>query len=260
MCIRDRDKHDQEEADRKVSWQTHESEVSAFIQSECMKYDIQYIGPQDFPDRKKPDNSIIIDERYVIFDAKSPGDSQDSASFIRDLNQKAKDQEKYTKMPNVKKDIYLVVPSNLYPDIKKRHYPLGKFEAWIITMEQISVILAHYKKTMDYEKFEGLSQDDKDALIREMGNLEFNLRYKIMVDSVFGKKFLEAIKSSKDNLPEEINDEIEKVITDSKDNVSRKDSGKPLSLDSIEREFNEANLLSQSRGIPTPPIEKKSEK
>ena len=255
-----KDKHDQEEADRKVSWQTHESEVSAFIQSECMKYDIQYIGPQDFPDRKKPDNSIIIDERYVIFDAKSPGDSQDSASFIRDLNQKAKDQEKYTKMPNVKKDIYLVVPSNLYPDIKKRHYPLGKFEAWIITMEQISVILAHYKKTMDYEKFEGLSQDDKDALIREMGNLEFNLRYKIMVDSVFGKKFLEAIKSSKDNLPEEINDEIEKVITDSKDNVSRKDSGKPLSLDSIEREFNEANLLSQSRGIPTPPIEKKSKK
>ena len=256
----EKDKHEQLEADRKVSWQTHESDVSAFIQSECMKYDIQYVGPQDFPDRKKPDNSILIDDRYIIFDAKSPRDSQDSASFIRDLTQKAKDQEKYTKMPNVKKDIYLVVPSNLYPDIKKRHYPLGKFEAWIITMEQISVILAHYKKTMDYEKFEGLSQDDKDALIREMGNLEFNLRYKIMVDSVFGKKFLEAIKSSKDNLPEEINDEIEKVITDSKDNVSRKDSGKPLSLDSIEREFNEANLLSQSRGIPTPPIEKKSEK
>ena len=256
----EKDKHEQLEADRKVSWQTHESEVSAFIQSECMKYDIQYIGPQDFPDRKKPDNSIIIDERYVIFDAKSPGDSHDSASFINGLKQTAKDQEKYAQMPNVKKDIYLVVPSNLYPDIKKRHYPLGKFEAWIITMEQISVILAHYKKTMDYEKFEGLSQDDKDALIREMGNLEFNLRYKIMVDSVFGKKFLEAIKSSKDNLPEEINDEIEKVVTDSKDNVSRKDSGKPLSLDSIEREFNEANLLSQSRGIPTPPIEKKSEK
>jgi len=256
----EKDKHDQEEADRKVSWQTHESEVSAFIQSECMKYDIQYIGPQDFPDRKKPDNSIIIDERHIIFDAKSPGDKEDSAAFIRGLNQKAKDQEKYTKMPNVKKDIYLVVPSNLYPDIPKTHYPLGKFDAWIITMEQISVILSHYKKTMDYEKFEGLSPDDKDALIREMGNLEFNLRYKIMVDSVFGKKFLEAIKSSKDNLPEEINDEIEKVVTDSKDNVSRKDSGKPLSLDSIEREFNEANLLSQSRGIPTPPIEKKSKK
>ena len=79
-----------------------------------------------------------------------------------------------------------------------------------------------------------------------------------MVDSVFGKKFLDAIKSSKDNLPEEINDEIEKVVTDSKDNVSRKTSGKPLSIDSIEQEFNEANLLSQSRGIPTPPIKNKS--
>ena len=249
-----------EENDRKVSWQTHEANVSAFIQSECMKFGFQYIGPQDFPDRKKPDNSIIIDEKYVIFDAKSPGDKEDSVAFIQGLNQKAKDQEKYTKMSIVKNDIYLVVPSNLYPDIPKTHYPLGKFDAWIITIEQISVILAHYKKTMDYEKFEGLSQDDKDALIREMGNLEFNLRYKIMVDSVFGKKFLEAIKSSKDNLPEEINDEIEKVVTDSKGNVPRKDSGKPLSIDSIEQEFNEANLIAQSRGIPTPPIDNKSDK
>ncbi len=81
-----------------------------------------------------------------------------------------------------------------------------------------------------------------------------------MVDSVFGKKFLDALRSKKDNLPEEINDEIEKVVTDSKDNVSRKASGKPLSLDSVEQEFNETNLLSQSRGIPTPPIDNKAEK
>ena len=255
-----KDKHDQEEADRKVSWQTHESEVSAFIQSECMKYDIQYIGPQDFPDRKKPDNSIIIDERYIIFDAKSPGDSQDSDSFIKGLKQTAKDQEKYTKMPIVKKDIYLVVPSNLYPDIPKTHYPLGKFEVWIITIEQISVILAHFKKTKDYEKFEGLSSDDKDALIREMGNLENNLRYRIFIDNAFTRKFLDALKSSKDNLPEEINKEIEKVVIDSKQSLKRKDSGKTLSLDSIEEEFDELKLISQSRGIPTPKIEKKSEK
>ena len=260
----EKDKEEQkkidEENDRKVSWQTHESEVSAFIQSECLKNGIEYIGPQAFPDRKKPDNSIIIDEKYVIFDAKSPGDSQDSASFIRDLNQKAKDQEKYTKMPIVKKDIYLVVPSNLYPDIPKTHYPLGKFEVWIITIEQISVILAHFKKTKDYEKFEGLSSDDKDALIREMGNLENNLRYRIFIDNAFTRKFLDALKSSKDNLPEEINKEIEKVVIDSKQSLKRKDSGKTLSLDSIEEEFDELKLISQSRGIPTPKIKKKSEK
>ena len=260
----EKDKEEQkkidEENDRKVSWQTHESEVSAFIQSECLKNGIEYIGPQAFPDRKKPDNSIIIDEKYVIFDAKSPGDSQDSASFIRDLNQKAKDQEKYTKMPIVKKDIYLVVPSKLYPDIPKTHYPLGKFEVWIITIEQISVILAHFKKTKDYEKFEGLSSDDKDALIREMGNLENNIRYRIFIDNAFTRKFLDALKSSKDNLPEEINKEIEKVVIDSKQSLKRKDSGKTLSLDSIEEEFDELKLISQSRGIPTPKIEKKSEK
>ena len=264
---RERKKEEQEEierdeleAERKKTWQDHETNVSEFIRRECVKYDIQYVGPQDFPDRKKPDNSIIIDERYVIFDAKSPGDSHDSASFINDLKQKAKDQEKYAQMPNVKKDIYLVVPSNLYPDIQKRHYPLGQFEVWIITIEQISVILAHYKKTKDYEKFEGLSSDDKDALIREMGNLENNLRYRIFIDNAFTRKFLDALKSSKDNLPEEINKEIEKVVIDSKQSLKRKDSGKPLSLDSIEEEFDELKLISQSRGIPTPKIEKKSKK
>jgi hypothetical protein len=225
-----------------------------------MKYDIKYVGPQDFPDRKKPDNSIFVDDRYIIFDAKSPRDNQDTATFVSDINTKVKDQEKYAKLPKVKKDIYLVVPSNLYSDINKKHYPQGKYDVWIITMEQIPVMLAHYKRTMDYENFEGLSQDDKDALIKEMGNLSFNLRRKLMVDSIFGQKFLQALKSSKDNLPEEINDEIEKVVTDSRDSVSRKDSGKPLSLDTLERELDETNYLSQSVGIPTPPIEKKSEK
>ena len=251
---------DELEAERRISWQTHESNVSEFIQSECVKYDIQYVGPQDFPDRKKPDNSIFVDDRYIIFDAKSPRDNQDTATFVSDINTKVKDQEKYAKLPKVKKDIYLVVPSNLYSDINKKHYPQGKYDVWIITMEQIPVMLAHYKRTMDYENFEGLSQDDKDALIKEMGNLSFNLRRKLMVDSIFGQKFLQALKSSKDNLPEEINDEIEKVVTDSRDNVSRKDSGKPLSLDTLERELDETNYLSQSVGIPTPPIEKKSEK
>jgi len=251
---------DELEAERRISWQTHESNVSEFIQSECVKYDIQYVGPQDFPDRKKPDNSIFVDDRYIIFDAKSPRDNQDTATFVSDINTKVKDQEKYAKLPKVKKDIYLVVPSNLYSDINKKHYPQGKYDVWIITMEQIPVMLAHYKRTMDYENFEGLSQDDKDALIKEMGNLSFNLRRKLMVDSIFGQKFLQALKSSKDNLPEEINDEIEKVVTDSRDNVSRKDSGKPLSLDTLERELDKTNYLSQSVGIPTPPIEKKSEK
>ena len=253
----EKDKEEQkkidEENDRKVSWQTHESEVSAFIQSECLKNGIEYIGPQAFPDRKKPDNSIIIDEKYVIFDAKSPGDSQDSASFIRDLNQKAKDQEKYTKMPIVKKDIYLVVPSNLYPDIPKTHYPLGKFEVWIITIEQISVILAHFKKTKDYEKFEGLSSDDKDALIREMGNLENNLRYRIFIDNAFTRKFLDALKSSKDNLPEEINKEIEKVVIDSKQSLKRKiANARGLSIFSDDRYILEAEIPRSRSSIAAP--------
>ncbi len=57
---------------RKISWQTHESDVASFITNECIKYGIKYVGPEEFPNKLKPDNAILISERYVIFDAKSP--------------------------------------------------------------------------------------------------------------------------------------------------------------------------------------------
>ena len=161
------------ENQRRISWQTHEDEVSSFILDKCLLYGIEYVGPEEFPNKLKPDNSILISERYVIFDAKSPKDSEDTASFIKSINTKVKQQEKYTKLSNVKKDIYLVVPTNLYRDLKKTEYQQGNYNVWIITIEQIPVMLAHFKKTMDYSDFDGLSPEDRDALIKEIGTYAF---------------------------------------------------------------------------------------
>ena len=84
------------ENQRRISWQTHEDEVSSFILDKCLLYGIEYVGPEEFPNKLKPDNSILISERYVIFDAKSPKDNpKTQLSFIKsDINTKVKQQEK----------------------------------------------------------------------------------------------------------------------------------------------------------------------
>ena len=248
------------ENQRRISWQTHEDEVSSFILDKCLLYGIEYVGPEEFPNKLKPDNSILISERYVIFDAKSPKDSEDTASFIKSINTKVKQQEKYTKLSNVKKDIYLVVPTNLYRDLKKTEYQQGNYNVWIITIEQIPVMLAHFKKTMDYSDFDGLSPEDRDALIKEIGTYAFNFRRRLMIDGYFGSQFQDIIKNTKNNLSEELFNEVEQAITNLGDSLPTKRSGKPLSIDDVDQEIKELNTRNQLMGIPTPPIEKENNK
>ena len=248
---------DELEHQRRISWQTHEDEVSSFIRDKCLLYGIEYIGPEEFPNKLKPDNSVLISEGYVIFDAKSPKDSEDTASFIKSINTKVKQQEKYTKLSNVKKDIYLVVPTNLYKDLKKTEYQQNNYNVWIITIEQIPVMLAHFKKTMDYSAFDGLSPEDRDALIKEIGTYAFNLRRRLMIDGYFGSQFQDIIKNTKNNLSEELFEEVEQAVTNIGDSLPTKRSGKPLSIDDVDQEIEELNTRNQLMGIPTPPIKKK---
>tara|TARA_B100001758_G_C18382212_1_gene597894 strand:+ start:548 stop:1705 length:1158 start_codon:yes stop_codon:yes gene_type:complete len=244
---------------RKVSWKNHEDDVANFITNECIKYGIKYVGPEEFPNNLKPDNAILISERYVIFDAKSPKDSEDTTSFIKSINTKVKQQTKYTKLKNVKKDIYLVVPTNLYSDLKKTHYQQGNYNVWIITIEQIPVMLAHFKQTMDYSDFDGLSPEDRDALVKEIGTYAFNFRRRLMIDGYFGSQFQDIIKNTKNNLSEELFNEVEQAVTNLGDSLPTKRSGKPLSIDDIDQEIKELNTRNQLLGIPTPPIEEDNE-
>jgi|TARA_B100001964_G_C14187214_1_gene579218 hypothetical protein len=255
----DKEKNRQDiENQRRISWQTHEDDVSSFIKDQCRIYGIEYIGPEEFPDKLKPDNSILISDRYVIFDAKSPKDSEDTSAFINGINTKVKQQVKYIKLSEVKKDIYLVVPSNLYKEIKKTQYQQGSYDVWIITLEQIPVMLAHFKETMDYNDFDGLSPEDRDALVKELGAYAFNLRRKLMIDGYFGKQFLQILKNTKNNLSEELYNEIEEAVKNLGDSLPTKRSGKPLSLDSVDQDIKEINFMSQQIGIPTPPEKEES--
>ena len=48
----------------------------------------------------------------------------------------------------------------------------------------------------DYSDFDGLSPEDRDALIKEIGTYAFNFRRRLMIDGYFGSQFQDIIKNT----------------------------------------------------------------
>jgi chromosome segregation ATPase len=73
---RERKKEEQEEierdeleAERKKTWQGHETNVSEFIRRECVKYDIQYVGPQVFFYQENPEvQHTVYHISHILFE------------------------------------------------------------------------------------------------------------------------------------------------------------------------------------------------
>ena len=66
------------------------------------------------------------------------------------------------------------------------------------------------------------------------------------------------VKNTKNNLSEELYNEIEQAVKNLGDSLPTKRSGKPLSLDSVDQDIKEINFMSQQIGIPTPPEKEES--
>jgi chromosome segregation ATPase len=95
----------------KQTWIAHETAVEEAVRGICSKYQLEYFGKEQVPFKGKPDNTIMICDEYVIFDAKSP-QTDNLSNFPDYVKSQAEAAKKYAKEDEVRKDIYLVVPSN----------------------------------------------------------------------------------------------------------------------------------------------------
>ena len=106
----------------KKSWAEHEKDVQRYIQLICNNHIIKYIGQEDFPyPRNKPDNCIEIMDQFIVFDAKSPA-NDDLSNFPKYIKDQTENLKKYAKHENVKKDLFLVIPSNTLSVINQYTY------------------------------------------------------------------------------------------------------------------------------------------
>jgi hypothetical protein len=188
----------------KKKWSNHEKDIENHIQLICKNHILEYISQENFPyPRNKPDNTIKISDQYIIFDAKSPL-SDDLSNFPTYIKNQTDNLKKYAKHSDVKKDLFLVIPSNTLSSIDKFTYNMGDYNVFVITKDSIEPIIISLKKIQDFQLVEKLSPEERDDICRIIGKFAHTTKRRIQIDQYFAEEFLDTLKKSRSQLPKEV--------------------------------------------------------
>jgi hypothetical protein len=195
----------QKEIDRinglKEKWLNHQLNVKNTIKNICHRNIIEYIDKVPF--KFEPDNTIQIAQEYHIFDAKSPGtdDLKNFPNYLRDQADKAK---KYSNQDGVNSTLYFVVPTNTLESLDTYIYKHGDHDVVIISLDGLESVIMNLKKIETYEFVDKLSIQERDSICRIIGKWAHYSKRKIQIDNFFAEIFIELIKKTERELPEDI--------------------------------------------------------
>ena len=193
----------------KWTWGEHEKDVENHLQLICRNHVIKYISQEDFPHtRNKPDNCIEIMDQLIVFDAKSPA-NDDLSNFPKYIKLQTESLKKYAKHDDVKKDLFLVIPSNTLHVINQFTYNIGDYNVYIITKDALEPIILSLKKIEEYEFADKLSPEERDNVCRIIGKFAHTTKRRIQIDQFFAEEFLDTLNKAGTQLPRDI---LETVI------------------------------------------------
>ena len=193
----------------KLKWGEHERDIENHIKLICNNHVIKYISQEDFPhSRNKPDNSIEIMDQLIVFDAKSPA-NDDLSNFPKYIKSQTENLKKYAKHEDVKKDLFLVIPSNTLHVMNQFTYNIGDYNVYIITKDSLEPIILSLKKIEEYEFADKLSPEERDNVCRIIGKFAHTTKRRIQIDQFFADEFLDTLSKAGSQLPRDI---LESVI------------------------------------------------
>jgi hypothetical protein len=201
-----------EEARLKVlreTWSRHENEVEEKMGLICQQLGIEYIDKEKFPYKGKPDNCVKICSEYIIFDSKSP-QGEDLSNFSQYIKSQAEAAEKYAKNDEVKKDIFLIVPTNAIEVIPETYLPRGSHRVHVITIDSLRAVLMQLKKIEEYEFVDKLSPEDHESIVTFIGKMVHRIKRGIQVDCYMNNDLMSLLIEA-DNLPKDILEGSQKV-------------------------------------------------
>ncbi|MBN2286122.1 MAG: hypothetical protein JXI43_06720 [Tissierellales bacterium] len=233
----------------KKSWSEHQSSVEQHIKLICQNYMINYIDKVPF--KGNPDNTIEICGEYIIFDAKSPA-NDDLTSFPKYLKTQTESIKKYANQENVKKDIFLVIPSNTIESISKYYYNMGDYNVYIITKDSIEPIMLSLRKIEEYEFAEKLSPEDRDNICRIIGKFAHTTKRKIQIDQFFTVQFMELLVKCSNELPDDILNQVLEFEKAEKLNPPPEKRAKQIPIKELEEKNIKINTEANIRAIEIP--------
>ncbi len=233
----------------KRQWAEHEADVKNSIIRLCDINHINYI--EKVPFRGNPDNTIEICGEYIIFDAKSPA-GEDLSNFPTYIKTQADNLKKYASQDNVKKSIFLVVPTNTIDKLKQLTYRLGDYDVFVITRDSVEPVILSLKKIEEYDLAEKLSPEDRDSICRIIGKFAHTTKRRIQVDQFFQKEFIDIVLRSEKDLPEDIQSQVIEFEKSEKLNPPTEKRAKIISIDELQKKNEEIDAEVQARKLKLP--------
>ncbi len=231
----------------KETWLNHEENVKNRIKTICNQYTIEYVDRVPF--KGKPDNTLKINNEFIIFDAKSPG-SDDLSNFPNYLKSQV-ESGKYVKEDDVRKEVFLVVPGNTLDYLEQFAYKLSDYTVYIISIDALEPIILALRRIEDYEFAEQLSPEERENICRVIGKFVHLSKRRIQIDGFFAKQFFELVYRSEADLPKELLEKVVEFEKSEKLNPPIERRSKQISIKDLESDNERLKSEANQRGIIT---------
>lgn len=233
----------------KSQWSEHEITVEQRIKQLCQTHLVKYIDKVPF--RGNPDNTIEICDEFIIFDAKSPA-NDDLTNFPKYIKTQTDNVKKYANQESVKKDVYLVIPSNTIDTISQLTYNMADYNVYVITVDSLEPIILSLKKIEEYEFAEQLSPEERDNICRVIGKFAHTTKRKIQIDQFFANQFIELLVKCKSDLPDDLLKTVIEFEKAEKLNPPTERRTKQILTKELQEKNNLINAEAQIREITIP--------
>ncbi len=252
----DRNRELQERKDAEISrihrlretWTAHQENVKNTIKTICSKHTIEYV--EKVPFKGEPDNTLKISNEFVVFDAKSPA-GEDLSNFRNYLKNQAESAKKYAKEQDVKKDIFLVVPTNTLESLDQYVFRLADYNVFVISIDSLEPVILSLLKIEDYEFVEQLSPEERENICRVLGKFVHLSKRRIQIDGFFTRQFFELVYRSAADLPKDILEKVSEFEMAEKINPPIERRAKQISVKELEQETSSLKNEANAKGIVT---------
>ncbi|HEY3429948.1 MAG TPA: hypothetical protein VGK39_04665, partial [Cyclobacteriaceae bacterium] len=249
---KEKEEQHQREIDRllrqKQTWSNHEVNVKGKMKTICNRHGVEYL--EIVPFKGKPDNTLKINDEFVIFDAKSPL-NEDLNNFPIYIRNQAESVSKYVKEEGVRREIFLVVPTNTLEALEQFEFRLSDYTVYVISTEALEPIILALRKIEDYEFAESLSPEERENICRVIGKFVHLSKRRIQIDGFFAKQFFELVYRSEADLPKDILEKAVEFERNEKLNPPTDKRAKQISNRELEAEATKTLSDASQRGIYT---------
>ncbi len=232
----------------KETWSTHEERVKSRIKAICSRHAVDYVDKVPF--KGSPDNTLRIKDEFIVFDAKSPY-GEDLSNFPTYLKNQVENAIKYVREEDVRKEVFLVVPTNTLEALDQFEYKLADYTVYVISLDALEPIILALKKIEEYEFADQLSPEERENICRVIGKFVHLSKRRIQIDGFFAKQFFELVYRSEADLPKEMLDKVVEFERSEKLNPPIEKRSKQISTKELETENERLKSEASQKGILT---------